>query len=73
MVLLMLMGGLKKSEVLGLSLKDIDFGQRTVLITDGKGGHQRMVAMSESVLKVLLRYLNEERPHGSSPRLCSLY
>jgi len=69
MVLLMLMGGLRKSEVLGLSLKDVDFGQRTVLITDGKGGHQRMVAVSESVLKVLLQYLNEERPDSSSPRL----
>jgi len=69
MVLLMLMGGLRKSEVLGLALKDVDFGQRTVLITDGKGGQRRMVAVSETVLKVLLQYLNEERPSSSSSRL----
>jgi len=69
MVLLMLFGGLRKSEVLGLSLKDVDFGQRTVLITDGKGGHQRVAAVSETVLKALLQYLNGERPPNSSPRL----
>lgn len=69
MVLLMLFGGLRKSEVLGLTLKDVDFGQRTVLITDGKGGHQRIAAVSESVLKALLQYMNEERPASSSPKL----
>jgi integrase len=69
MVLLMLFGGLRKSEVLGLTLKDVDFGQRTVLITDGKGGHQRVVAVSETALKALLQYLNGERPPSSSPRL----
>ena len=69
MVLLMLFGGLRKSEVLGLTLKDVDFGQRTVLITDGKGGHQRVAAVSEAVLKALLQYLNEERLPSSSPRL----
>jgi len=69
MVLLMLFGGLRKSEVLGLTLKDIDFGQRTVLITDGKGGQQRVAAVSETVLKALLQYLNEERPPSSSPKL----
>ena len=69
MVLLMLLGGLRKSEVLGLTFKDIDFGQRTVLVREGKGGHQRVAAVSETVLQVLLRYLNEERPSSPSFRL----
>lgn len=68
-VLLMLFAGLRKSEVLDLTLKDIDFGQRTVLIRDGKGGHERMAAVSQTALEALLRYLNEERPQSSSPYL----
>ncbi len=69
MVLLMLLAGLRKSEVLGLTLKDVDFGQRTVLLREGKGGHQRVVAVSDSALQALLRYLNEERVPSSSDRL----
>ena len=69
MALLMLLAGLRKSEVLGLNLEDVDFGQRTVWIRDAKGGRQRVVAVSEAVLQALLRYLNEERPHSSSSQL----
>lgn len=68
-VLFMLLGGLRKSEVLGLTLKDVDFGQHTVVVRDGKGGQQRVAAVSQAALQVLLRYLNEERPHSSSPQL----
>jgi len=69
MILLMLFGGLRKSETLGLTLRDVDFGQRTVMITDGKGGRQRVVAISEAALQTLLRYLNEERPPALTDRL----
>ena len=69
MVLLMLLGGLRKAEVLGLTIKDVDFGERTVLIRDGKGGHVRVAAISETALRTLLLYLNEERPSSSSPEL----
>jgi integrase/recombinase XerD len=69
MVWLMLLAGLRKSEVLGLNVEDVDFGQRTVWIRDAKGGRQRAVAVSEAVLQALLRYLNEERPQSSSPRI----
>lgn len=65
MMLLMLLGGLRKSEVLGLTLQDVDFGQRTVFVRDGKGGQQRVVAVSEVVLHTLLQYLDEERPESS--------
>ena len=69
MLLLMLLGGLRKSEVIGLNLEDLDFAQRTVLIREGKGGHQRLASVARSALTTLLRYLNEERPGSSSTRV----
>jgi len=69
MVLLMLLGGLRKSEALGLTLGDLDFGQRAVLVREGKGGHQRRVPVSDVALEATLRYLNEERPASSSPKV----
>jgi len=69
MLLLMLLGGLRKSEVIGLSLEDLDFAQRTVLIREGKGGHQRLASVAPSALTTLLHYLNEERPVSSSTRV----
>ncbi len=68
-VLLMLLAGLRKSEVLSLTLADIDFGQRTIMVKEGKGGHQRVVAVSEAALQAVLSYLNEERVPGPSDRL----
>ena len=68
MVLLMLLAGLRKSEVLKLTLKDIDFGQRTLTVREGKGGYQRVVAISDTGLQELLSYLNKERPTASSDR-----
>lgn len=69
MLLLMLLGGLRKSEVIGLHLEDLDFARRTVLIREGKGGHQRVASVAPSALTTLLRYLNEERPRTSSTRV----
>lgn len=43
MVMLMLLAGLRKSEVLKLGMKDIDFGQHTLTVREGKGEHQRGV------------------------------
>ena len=69
MVLLMLLAGLRKSEVLKLALNDIDFGQRTLTVREGKGGHRRVVAISDTGLKELITYLNQERPASSSDRV----
>ncbi len=69
MVLLMLLAGLRKSEVLKLTLKDVDFGQRTLTVREGKGGYQRVVAISDTGLQELLSYLNKERPAGGSDRV----
>jgi len=69
MVLLMLLAGLRKSKVLNLGLKDIDFGQRTLMVREGKGGHQRVVAISDPGLQALISYLNKERPSGNSDKV----
>jgi integrase/recombinase XerD len=69
MVLLMLLAGLRKSEVLKLTLDDIDFGQHTLTIKEGKGGHQRVVAISGIGLQELISYLNAERPPSKSDRV----
>jgi len=69
MVMLMLLAGLRKSEVLKLDLKDIDFGQRTLMVREGKGGHQRVVAISDTGLRELISYLNAERPASLSDKV----
>ena len=68
-VLLMLLAGLRKSEVLKLALDDIDFGQHTLTVKEGKGGHRRVVAISGAGLQELLSYLNKERPATRSDRV----
>ncbi len=66
MVLLMLLAGLRKSEVLKLALEDIDFGHHTLNVKEGKGGHQRVVAISNTGLQELINYLSKERPAANS-------
>ena len=46
MVEAMVLGGLRRCEVLGLRLEDLRPGERRVFIADGKGGHQRLIPMS---------------------------
>ena len=46
MVDAMLLGGLRRCEVLGLRLADLNPGERRVFVADGKGGHQRIVPIS---------------------------
>ena len=43
MVLAMVLGGLRRCEVLGLRLGDLWVGERRVFIVEGKGGHHRVV------------------------------
>lgn len=62
MVEAMVLGGLRRSEVLGLRFEDIRVGERRVFIADGKGGHQRLVPMSPRFFETLAAYLDTERP-----------
>jgi len=62
MVEAMLLGGLRRCEVLGLRLTDVHPGEKRVFIADGKGGHQRIVPVSGRFFTTLASYLDSERP-----------
>jgi integrase/recombinase XerD len=58
----MLLGGLRRCEVLGLRLSDVHVGERRLFIVDGKGGRQRIVPVARRFFDSLARYLEHERP-----------
>lgn len=62
----MLLGGLRRCEVLGLRLEDLRLGEWRVFVVDGKGGHQRLVPVSQTFFATVARYLNNERPADAS-------
>ena len=66
MVAAMVLGGLRRCEVLGLSLGDLRFGERRLFIAAGKGGHQRLVPVSARFFAEVSDYLDAERPAGAS-------
>ena len=65
MVEAMVLGGLRRCEVLGLRLEDLRVGQRRVFIAEGKGGHQRIVPVSTRFFASVAAYLDGERPKDS--------
>jgi integrase/recombinase XerD len=68
MVAAMVLGGLRRCEVLGLRLEDLRFGERRVFIAEGKGGHQRLVPVSPRFFAEVSAYLDAERPAGIATR-----
>jgi site-specific recombinase XerD len=62
MVAAMVLGGLRRCEVLGLTLEDLHVGERRVFIAAGKGGHQRLVPVSRRFFATVADYLEVERP-----------
>jgi integrase/recombinase XerD len=52
--------------VLGLRFEDLRPGEHQVFVADGKGGHQRLVPMSNRFFGSLSAYLELERPEASS-------
>jgi integrase/recombinase XerD len=62
MVAAMVLGGLRRCEVLGLRLADLRVGERRVFVADGKGGHQRLVPVSGRFFTAVGAYLDLERP-----------
>ncbi len=62
MVLAMLLGGLRRCEVLGLRLEDVRLGERRLFIAEGKGGRQRLIPIAGRFFSSLARYLDSERP-----------
>jgi integrase len=70
MVLAMLLGGLRRCEVLGLRLGDVNVGERRVHITCGKGGRERVVPVSSRFFEALGEYLELERPAEAVTEAC---
>jgi integrase/recombinase XerD len=69
MVDAMLLGGLRRCEVLGLRLGDVHVADRRVFVVDGKGGHQRWTPMANRFFAAVGRYLDGERPATDSDRV----
>ena len=66
MVQAMLLGGLRRCEVLGLRLDDVHLADRRLFIACGKGGHERIVPVAGRFFTTLAGYLQtERRPLGS--------
>ncbi len=68
MVHAMVLGGLRRCEVLGLRLEDVNAGERRLFVAEGKGGHQRVVPVSARFFEALGGYLESERPRESAAR-----
>lgn len=60
----MVLGGLRRCEVLGLRLEDLQVAARRVFIAEGKGGHQRQIPVSGRFFASVAAYLDAERPSG---------
>jgi integrase/recombinase XerD len=69
MVQAMLLGGLRRCEVVGLRHGDVRPGEKRLFIADGKGGHQRIVPVSPRFFDALAAYLQAERPPAAETDL----
>lgn len=59
LVSLMVQEGLRRKEVAGLEVGDVDLRERLLLVRHGKGEHQRVLPLSEETERLLVRYLHE--------------
>ena len=69
MVYAMVLGGLRRCEVLGLRLADVQVPERSLFIAEGKGGHQRVVPISNTFFTAVGDYLRHERPVTATDRV----
>jgi integrase/recombinase XerD len=66
MVFAMVLGGLRRCEVLGLALGDIQVPERSLFVAEGKGGHQRVIPISNTFFAAVGDYLRSERPRDAA-------
>jgi integrase/recombinase XerD len=59
---LLVLCGLRVSELAGVDVKDVDLGQRELLVRRGKGARERLVFFNAGTRVRLARYLVEARP-----------
>lgn len=64
LVYAMVLGGLRRCEVLGLRLGHVQVAERSLFIAEGKGGHQRVIPISNTFFTAVGHYLHRERPDG---------
>jgi len=69
-VLAMLLAALRRCEVLGLRLRDINAGEQRLFVASGKGGRERIVPVSGRFFEALGEYLAGERPPGVLTEAC---
>jgi integrase/recombinase XerD len=69
MVLAMLLAGLRRCEVLGLRFADVQVADRRLAVTEGKGGHHRIVPVANRFFDALGACLHDERPAASTDRV----
>jgi site-specific recombinase XerC len=65
MVAAMVLGGLRRCEVLGLRPGGLHIAERRVFIAEGKGGRQRLIPVSGRFFAAVAAYLDTERPPGT--------
>ncbi|NBV40637.1 tyrosine recombinase XerD [bacterium] len=54
--------GVRCNELVNISLRDINFNEKTIMIRSGKGNKDRMVLFGEKAKAKVLEYLDVERP-----------
>ncbi len=65
MLYLMLMTGMRVSELLNLQIEDIDFYNSYITVRMGKGRKDRIIPLNDSIKALLKEYLSKTRPkHG---------
>ncbi len=66
MVEAMVLGGLRRCEVLGFSMVDLRPGEGRLFVAEGKGGLQRLVPISTRFFRTVAAYVELERPAGTA-------
>jgi integrase/recombinase XerD len=66
MVAAMVLGGLRRCEVLGLRMGDLRVAERRLFVAEGKGGRQRLIPVSGRFFAAVAAYLDAERPPGAA-------
>jgi site-specific recombinase XerD len=64
MFMVMLRCGLRVEEVAQLTVDAVEYGRRRVFVSNGKGGKDRVVYMSEDARSALLAYLGKRSSKG---------
>ena len=54
--------GLRRAEITSLNIYDLDTERGTLMVRQGKGGHDRMVPIGERAMAWVQRYLSDVRP-----------